>query len=155
MIRKISLTIFITLILLFGVYNCGKLVQAPDVRIHTITPDYIQVADSSYITVSVTVEIVNNVDAKVKKVEFFFLKENGSSISGVESISRILDKSIAAPGPVSVLSSYPVPTNQIYQYMVNNSNEDIILKIKLSGEDDHEYDKEWNCEGTISAVLSN
>lgn len=152
--KKISLTIFISLILLAGIFSCGKLVQAPDVRIYSITPDYIQVADSTSTSVSVSVEIVNDVNAKVNKVEFFFQKENGASISGVSSISRVINKSVAAGGAVSVLSSYPVPTNEIYQYMINNPTENIILRIKISGEDDYNYDKEWNCEGTVSVILA-
>ncbi|MGC9365635.1 MAG: hypothetical protein ACP5FK_01140 [bacterium] len=148
--RYISLT---TVCLLFILFSCSNLVRAPEVNIYSITPDNF-VATTTTGAVSVSVNVENNVEARLLKVVFRFLKSDGSSITGVNNVTRYFNSVIPATGSnYSILNAYAIPTAEIHTYMTNNPNEDIILDIHLYGEDAMGYEKEWDCSGSVSVVI--
>ncbi len=142
----------VVILILFVILGCGKMVRAPEVSIYEISPDVLQVT-STTAGITVTIKIANDVDAKFLKAEFYFLKVNGSAISGVNALTRYFDQTISGNAMSTVLNSYEVSTVEIYNYMINNPSENIIFKVKISGEDAYGYEKTWNCEGTISCSV--
>ncbi|MBN1619698.1 hypothetical protein JW890_03155 [candidate division WOR-3 bacterium] len=134
-------------------FSCGKMVATPDVIIEEISPELIVIGDTAT-SVSVTVKVKNDVDARAMKAEFSFRKNDGSSITGVNNITRYIDVVISGKTGKTVLNSYPVPTVEIRNYLVANPTEQVYLNIRISGEDAYGYEKQWSCEGRVSASLN-
>lgn len=142
----------VVILFLFVIMGCGTMIRAPEVSIYEISPDVIQVTTTS-VGVTVTIKIANDVDAKFLKAQFWFLKEDGSSITGVNAITRYFDQTISGNSTSTVLNAYEVSSVEIYNYMINNPNESIIFKVRISGEDAYGYEKDWNCDGTVSCSV--
>ncbi|MBN1149629.1 hypothetical protein JXA84_00225 [candidate division WOR-3 bacterium] len=138
---------------LFGI-GCGKMVSTPEVVIKDVNPE-IFLVDTTSSPISVTVDVVNDVDARAKKVEFRFRKNDGSSITGVNDITRYIDVSIPSGEEKTVINSYPVPTAEAFLYMTANPTEQLYLSIRISGEDAYGYEKNWDCETKVSVTLTN
>ncbi|MBN2363545.1 hypothetical protein JXL83_05395 [candidate division WOR-3 bacterium] len=151
MLRFYTAVVFIAL---FSI-GCGKMVATPEVVVKEINPEIFVVADSSFTTISVTVRVTNDVEARALRAEFSFRKNDGSTITGVNNITRYIDVLIpTGEAGATALNSYPVPTVEIRNYLIANPTEQVYLNIRISGEDAYGYEKNWNCEGKISVTTN-
>lgn len=142
----------VILLALFGI-SCGKMVSTPEVIITEINPE-IFLVDTLTTPISVTVKVENDVEARAERVEFKFRKNDGSSIIGVNDITRYIDVIIPANEKRTIMNSYPVPTAEILAYMTANPTEQLYLSIRVFGEDAYGYEKNWDCETKVSVTLT-